>query len=155
MSRGGARVRSGPAPDPNALRRDRKDDSATWVTLPAEGRKGRTPEWPLGEAEKSELALWRTLWKRPQAVMWEKLHLQFQVAAYVRAFLESVQPAAPASTKSVVVRMQEDLGLSVSGLTRHRWRIAYDEISEHKQNQQNQKPVIDNTDVRTRLKAVK
>lgn len=47
MPRGGARINSGPPPDPNALRRDRPSDQAGWVTLPAAGRKGRPPEWPL------------------------------------------------------------------------------------------------------------
>lgn len=47
MPRGGARVNSGPPPDPNALRRERKSDQAGWTTLPAEGRKGRAPRWPL------------------------------------------------------------------------------------------------------------
>ena len=47
MTRGGARVNSGPPPDPNALRRDRADDKAGWVTIPAGGRTGRTPRWPL------------------------------------------------------------------------------------------------------------
>lgn len=46
MPRGGARVNSGPPPDPNALRRDRKSDQAGWTTLPAK-RRGRTPRWPL------------------------------------------------------------------------------------------------------------
>lgn len=46
MASGGARARSGPAKDPDALRRDRKDD-ARWKLLPAEGRKGPTPDWPL------------------------------------------------------------------------------------------------------------
>jgi hypothetical protein len=46
MARGGARARSGPPPDPNALRRDRKDDAA-WIILPAAGRQGDPPEWPL------------------------------------------------------------------------------------------------------------
>lgn len=47
MPRGGARVNSGPAPDPNALRRDRKQDRDGWTTLPAKGREGATPPWPL------------------------------------------------------------------------------------------------------------
>lgn len=47
MARGGARTISGPPPDPNALRRDRKSDRDGWTTLPAEGRKGPTPPWPL------------------------------------------------------------------------------------------------------------
>lgn len=50
MASGGARARSGPAPDPNALTRDKVRKSALngeWVKLPASGRKGRTPPWPL------------------------------------------------------------------------------------------------------------
>lgn len=47
MPRGGARANSGPPPDPNALRRDRADDKAGWTLLPAMGREGDTPEWPL------------------------------------------------------------------------------------------------------------
>lgn len=48
MGRGGARVNSGPPPDPNALRRDRREDKAGWTLLPAAGRQGDVPEWPLG-----------------------------------------------------------------------------------------------------------
>lgn len=47
MPRGGARVNSGPPPDPNALRRDRPSDKDGWTTLPAEGRQGDPPAWPL------------------------------------------------------------------------------------------------------------
>lgn len=46
MPRGGARVNSGPPPDPTALRRERPSDKDGWTTLPA-ARKGRTPKWPL------------------------------------------------------------------------------------------------------------
>lgn len=47
MPRGGARVHSGPPPDPTALRRDRPEDKESWTTLPAEGRQGDPPAWPL------------------------------------------------------------------------------------------------------------
>lgn len=47
MPRGGARVNSGPPPDPNALRRNRPEDKAGWKMLPAEGRLGDPPAWPL------------------------------------------------------------------------------------------------------------
>lgn len=40
-------MNSGPPPDPNALRRERPQDKAGWEMLPAEGRKGRPPDWPL------------------------------------------------------------------------------------------------------------
>lgn len=52
-------MRSGPAPDPNALRRSR--DGKEWVKLRPEAREGKpTPLWPLPEdpAELAEIA-WR------------------------------------------------------------------------------------------------
>lgn len=45
MPKGGARARSGPAPDPNALPRVR--DKGEWKVLPKEGRTGTPPQWPL------------------------------------------------------------------------------------------------------------
>lgn len=46
MTSGGARARSGPAPDPNALRRTR--DAKEWIKLKREGRGDvPAPEWPL------------------------------------------------------------------------------------------------------------
>lgn len=47
MPRGGARVNSGPTPDPNALRRDRAGDREGWTYLPAAGFTGPIPGWPL------------------------------------------------------------------------------------------------------------
>jgi hypothetical protein len=66
MPKGGARVSSGPPPDPNALRRSR--DVGEWTTLPAEGRDGSSPEWPLNGRCARELDLWDMLWSKPQAV---------------------------------------------------------------------------------------
>jgi hypothetical protein len=80
MPRGGARVTSGPPPDPNALRRDRASDKAGWTTLPAAGRAGKPPAWPLTEQTPREIRLWDDLWSRPQAVMWEKLGQEYEVA---------------------------------------------------------------------------
>lgn len=57
MPRGGARVNSGPPPDPNALRRDRKQDVAGWTTLPSEGRRGAAPKWPLAPEVRTAAAL--------------------------------------------------------------------------------------------------
>jgi hypothetical protein len=51
MAKGGARARPG-RPDPQALRRDR--DDGDWTTLPAEGRKGKPPKWPLTKATARE-----------------------------------------------------------------------------------------------------
>lgn len=129
MVSGGARARSGPAPDPTALRRDRKDDAA-WVTLPVEGFTGEVPEFPLADSSRAELELWELLWRKPQAVMWDRLGLEFEVAAYVRAFLESVEPAASAGLKTAVLRMSAEIGLSLPGMHSLRWKFAADELAE-------------------------
>jgi hypothetical protein len=132
MVSGGARARSGPAPDPNALRRDRKDD-AGWVTLPADGFKGDVPAFPLPEALTAEVDLWLTLWAKPQAAMWSKLGLEFEVAAYVRAFLESVEAEASAGLKTAVLRMSAEIGLSLPGMHSLRWKFSEDEVSERRE----------------------
>ena len=120
--RGGARARSGPAPDPNALRRDR--DGESWTTLPAEGRKGRAPKWPLTKASKRETEIWRREWKRPQAVVWQRNGQEIEVAMYVRNLVEAEKPDAPKGKRDLVRQGQEALGISLPGLHRNRWKIA-------------------------------
>lgn len=148
MPSGGARARSGPAPDPNALRRDRKDD-AQWVTLPAEGFTGEAPAFPLIDESGMELSLWAALWSKPQAVMWDRLGLKYQVAAYVRAYSESTLPDAAAGLKTAVLRMEGELGLSLPGMHSLRWVIAEDELSDRRDET---KP--GGTSARDRLKAL-
>jgi hypothetical protein len=128
VTSGGARARSGPAPDPNALRRDRAGDAA-WTVLPVEGFKGDVPEFPLSDALGVEVELWLKLWSKPQAFMWAKLGLEFEVAAYVRAFIESVEAGASAGLKTAVLRMGAELGLSLPGMHSLRWKFSEDELS--------------------------
>lgn len=143
MSSGGARARSGPAPDPNALRRDR---DASWTMLPAH-RTGKAPKWPLLGAQahsvvitdeggvreivpqwahdrhKRELALWRSEWRRPQAVMWEREGHELEVALYVRALAAAERGDTKAATRTLVRQYQEELGISKTGMARHGWRL--------------------------------
>lgn len=121
MPSGGARARSGPAPDPNALRRDR--DAKDWLTLPAEGRTGPTPEWPLPTLADGELVLWEREWRRPQAVEWERNGQQVEVALMVRAIMRSSAPDAKAADMTAVQRYLDSLGVSMPGLLRNRWKI--------------------------------
>ncbi|MGI5161403.1 hypothetical protein [Microbispora sp. CA-102843] len=129
MPRGGSRPVSGPAPDPNALRRDRPSDQAGWTTLPAEGRKGDPPDWPLIDLQPREWDLWRDLWSRPQAVMWEQLDQRYEVAMFVRKLAEAELPKASVELQKVVRQYLDSLGLSVQGMLRNRWRIAMDEVA--------------------------
>ncbi len=121
MASGGARARSGPAPDPNALRRDR--DSSEWVTLPSAGREGPPPAWPLEDPRGQELELWAREWARPQAVEWERNGQQLEVALFVRAVVTAEGGKATAADRSIVQRKMNDLGLTVPGLRANRWRI--------------------------------
>lgn len=120
MARGSS-SRSGPAPDPNALRRDR--DQKEWVHLPAEGRKGNAPEWPLSDPTLRELALWEREWKRPQAVMWESNGQENEVALYVRSLKDAENPEASVAARQLIKQQMEALGISIPGLRANRWII--------------------------------
>lgn len=122
MAQGGARARSGPAPDPAALRRDRNNDAA-WVTLPAAGRSGDLPSWPLGKQSERETHFWGLLWCKPQAVEWERLDMAIEVALYVRRLCEAEWPGAPVAVGTLVKQLGEQLGLTIPGMRMHRWKI--------------------------------
>ena len=128
MSSGGARTRSGPPPDPNALRRDRKTDGE-WTALPAEGRKGDPPVWPLSGQSDREVELWALFWARPQAAQWEKLGQDFEVALYVRNLAQAEQPGAPVNLSTLVRQQADALGLTIPGLRTNRWKIAGDQVA--------------------------
>lgn len=127
MPKGGARSRSGPAPDPNALRRDRSDD-AGWVTLPAEGRDGPPPGWPLAEATLRELELWAGEWCRPQAVEWERQGQQVEVAMFVRSLVDAESHRATAASRTLVRQQMDSLGISEPGRRSNRWLIGDPEV---------------------------
>lgn len=128
MPSGGARPRSGPPPDRNALRRDR--DHAEWRSLPTSGRVGDVPEWPLAGQLARERILWASEWSRPQAIVWEERGEQLQVALYVRAVVVAEGRKATAADRNVVLRYMDDLGLTQGGLARNRWTIESGEPAE-------------------------
>ena len=84
----------GPPPKPAGERR-RRNATVAMTQLPAEGRIGAAPEWPLPRLlldepglvdllEGREAELWAELWATPQAVAWERLKWTRTVARYVR-----------------------------------------------------------------------
>lgn len=125
MTKGGARTRSGPAPDPGALRRER--DAGEWTILPPGGRPGPIPDWPLIDPLGREEQLWNELWSRPQALMWDRYGQHFEVALYVRRLVEAELPNANVSLGTLVRQMADSLGLTTPGLRSNRWRIAAEE----------------------------
>lgn len=124
-----ANRRTGPPPEPLAYRRDRPSDGARWVTLPAMGRTGAPPAWPLTRASRAELTMWADLWTKPQAVMWEQGHYEQTVAHYVRQVRVSEAPDARAQDRALIRQYVDMLGLSEAGLASNRWVI--DEPTAH------------------------
>lgn len=127
MPSGGARVRSGPPPDPDALRRDRETDQSTWRALPDTPVEAPPPEWPLtkarGGAAKREAQIWAEQWRRPQAVVWREMGVEVQVALYVRTLRRAEAPDASAELTRLSRQFMDDLGISMDGMLRKRWRI--------------------------------
>lgn len=122
MPKGGARTRSGPPPDPNALRRDRKSDGESWTTLPA-ACDLPVPAWPLIDPVERELAMWSRLWVRPQAAAWHRLDLTDLVGLYVRRFCEAEVPESSTALSTLVRQLADQLGLTAPGMLSLRWRI--------------------------------
>ena len=124
MASGGARGNAGRIPDPNALRRERSGDAASWTVLVAPDFDA--PDWPLSaglENSAREVTIWERLWKRPQASEWLRLGLEDEVALYARYLAEAEAPDAPSAVRTLVKQHQELLGLSTAGLNRLRWQL--------------------------------
>lgn len=125
MASGGARSRSGPPADLNSYRQRRNEDG--WVKLPETVDRKRTPNWPLkpGLTDR-ERELWRQFWKMGQSIVWEAQHQQLPLAIYVRLLvgIENENFEVPASKITQSRIMAEDLGITITGMTRHKWRYA-------------------------------
>src|SRR5690349_2674632 len=120
---GGARVRSGPPPDMQALKRSR--DGKDWTKLPAAGRLAPAPEWPaaIPEPNEAELLKWREVWTLPQALIWEHDRSFDLVAFYVRTFLEAMNPRAGAQARMFVRQLSNDLYLAPAALASGKYVI--------------------------------
>lgn len=112
----------GPAANPNALRRNARPNGGV-VTLPAAGRSGPPPEWPLLEQTAAECEAWETLWASPQATQWEALGYTRSVARYARMLVDAEEPGAPAALLAEVRQMEDRLGLSPMSMRRLMWQI--------------------------------
>lgn len=131
----------GPPPKPAGERR-RRNATVAMTQLPAEGRRGPAPEWPLPRLlldepelvdllEAREADLWAELWSTPQAVAWERLKWTRTVARYVRFEVRAETGDLKAGAEA---RLLEDrLGLSPHAMLRLRWEVAPDEVAEQRQ----------------------
>src|SRR5690242_19553073 len=130
----------GPLPKPAGERR-RRNATVAMTQLPAEGRKGPTPDWPLpslptddeglfATLEGREAELWDELWATPQAVAWERLRWLRTVARYVRFEVRAETGDLKAGAEA---RLLEDrLGLTPQAMLRLRWEVSADEVAEQR-----------------------
>ena len=128
MARGGARSRSGPAPDPNSGRSERRGFKLT--ALPSEGFRGDVPDFPLPDVTDRELEVWESLWRTPQACAWSMQSWRWlNVADLVRLQVRGEAHDAPVNIATVVRQLRADLGLTPAGLKENGWAIAVDEVA--------------------------
>lgn len=133
MTSGGRRNRSGPPPDPESARSERRGYRLT--ALPAEGWRGDVPDFPLPGATDRELAVWASAWRTPQACAWSMPAERWRwpkVAAWVRAMVRCEAPDAPASLINAWLRLSDDVGMSTAGLAAMGWAVARDELTERR-----------------------
>lgn len=124
----------GPPPKPAAQRR-RRNAAPLETTLPAGGRKGAAPKWPLGRRVAGEKELWRELWSTPQAVMWERSGWTRVVARYCRLTVESEKPGASVALLAEVRQLEDRLGLSPMAMRRLLWRVdGRDEVADKRES---------------------
>lgn len=127
MGRGGARSRSGPAPDPTSARSELRTDK-DWLVLPAEGRTTPAPLWPAPAQTAREAELWESMWRKPQALIWERDGMVEYVAMFVRQLAEAELEKASAENRKTVRMMFADLYLTADAMARARIRVSSDEV---------------------------
>lgn len=117
----------GPPPDRNARRKNARPD---WRNLPAEGREGPAPEWPVGKPSEESAELWASLWATPQAAAWEDLGWTRVVARYASIVLACDKPDVPASLLGEARQLEDRLGLSPMAMKRLQWEIGPPALAE-------------------------
>jgi hypothetical protein len=120
----------GPAPKAADQRRRRNARPAS-LQLPAAGRTGKTPAWPLPKEDAPldalERKLWAELWRLPQAIAWERFGYGREVAQYVRWKVRAELGSLDASKEAR--QLSDRLGLSPLALRRLEWEIVPDELA--------------------------
>lgn len=140
----------GPPPKHPTQRR-RRNASVSMTKLPAAGRKGRAPKFPIPLAvvhddatrtkmvRRLEAEMWTELWKTPQAVAWEALGYYREVAQYVRwkvlGELGNLDAAKEAR------QLSDRLGLTPLSMLRLRWEVDQrDEVGDARERRETPAP---------------
>ena len=153
MPKGGARNRSGPQPDPNSARSDRR--GLKLGQLPSGGFSGQAPDFPIPQIDRAvwvtdeegkrhkevdenashefrsrELEVWGESWRTPQASMWASESWRWPtIAEFCRLkTVVEMEPDANASLVAQLHRFRDQIGLTPAGLRENGWSIVADEL---------------------------
>jgi len=157
LTKGGARNRSGPQPDPNSGRSDRR--GLKLGQLPSEGYSGVVPDFPIPQMDRftietdedgkrhrvndadashefrsRELEVWGESWAMPQASMWARESWRWPtVAEFCRLkTVVEMEPDANASLVAQLHRFRDQIGLTPAGLRENGWSIVSDELESRR-----------------------
>lgn len=129
MASGGSRNRSGPSADPNSERSQQR--GLTYKLLPREGFTGRVPAFPLPAPSARERAIWRELWRTPQAAMWNvERHRMMSVGHYCRLLVRAEAIDCPVGVHTQLHRYADQLGITPAGMRENGWRVQADEVAQ-------------------------
>lgn len=134
--------RAGPPKDPRSGRSE-KLGTGVGTLLPSEGHGGRPPAFPLPQIKREnavaakafrarEIAIWRAIWKSPQAAAWARDPWRWPTIGEYCRIKASVELEAGGNA-ALVSRLREyrtEVGLSPDGLRLNGWAIATDELAE-------------------------
>lgn len=121
--RGGARQGAGRPPSTKSLAEAVRLEAGAIRILP-KARTGAAPAWPLTKATTREMVVWRRLWKKPQAVVWQEQGLDDEVAHYVRNFVVCEERDVPAARMTLLLQQRNSLFLTHGALLSAGYRIS-------------------------------
>lgn len=99
--------------------------------LPAKGRQGDPPPWPLPSGRSAaEKAAWIQLWRTPQAHAWELLGWTRTVGRYCRLMCRAEELDSYAALHAQATALEDRLGLTPKAMRLLLWQIAPDEVAE-------------------------
>ena len=106
------------------------------VVLPASGRVGDPPPWPIGEPDCAEAGLWADLWRTPQACAWERFGWTRLVARYCLVVLAAEggrsDGAMDAGALAEARQLEDRLGLSPKAMRLLLWVVSDDVVGERR-----------------------
>lgn len=114
-------------PQPPKFQPRRRNARNGPVQLPASGRQGDIPRWPLAvKATRDESDVWKLLWRTPQSDAWEDLGWDLTVARYCRVVVAASQPGAQPGILKAAGDLEDRLGLTPKAMRLLLWQIGSD-----------------------------